>query len=226
MKKIAFVSLVGAAALMSSAAFAGGAVSIAQGVNFGSQTQIGVNNIQGQIQGVNAEQVGSINSVQAGSFQGHEAQVDIGSGAYTIGSIVGSGNGAAGGAARALVGQLQFAKGETTVGDAIVNVESHGAVGETKVGVMGLAGVSGVAGGAGGAGSASISSVDSNNISIANVSTSTADYHSVRFKKIDVDVNLEANIAGGSIASKGGIVNGGGTVVNDSVNGNTLGLGF
>lgn len=226
MKKIAFVSLVGATALMSSAAFAGGAASIAQGVNFGSQTQIGVNNIQGQIQGVNAEQVSAINNVQAQSFQGHEAQIDIGSGAYTIGSIVGSGNGAAGGNAAALVGQLQFAKGETTVNEAFVKAEKGGEVGETKVGVLGLAGATGVSGGIGGAGEASISSVGSNNISIDNVSTSTADYHSVRFTKIDVDVNIEANVAvGGAVASKGGIVNGqDGIVVNDSGNGNTLGV--
>lgn len=224
MKKVSFIAIVGAAALMSSAAFAGGATSIAQGVNFGSQTQIGVNNIQGQIQGVNAQTVETINDLSSLTrFQSYESNLNIGEQAFVIGSIVDSGNGAAGGKAGALVGQLQFAKAETEIGKGFFKSEKGGEIGETKVLAVGLAGASGVAGGAGGAGAASISSADSNNISITNTSTSAADYHSVHFVKVDVDVDVEANVAvGGSVASKGGIVNQDGVVVNDSLNDNTL----
>jgi hypothetical protein len=231
MKKVSFIAIVGAAGLMSSAAFAGGAVSIAQGVNFGSQTQIGVNNIQGQIQGVNAEHVDSINNLRSlDTFQSRGADVEIGRQAFVIGSIVDSGNGGRGGSALALVNQDVIAKVETDMDRGRFEAEKGGELGNARVAALGKAEAEGVRAGAGGAGSASTSSVDSNNISIANVSTSTADYHSVRFTKVDVDVDVdvEANVAlNGSVASKGGIVNGeDGVVVNDSLNSNKLALPF
>jgi hypothetical protein len=119
MKKVSLCAIIGAAGLLSAtAAYAFDATSISQGVNYNAQTQIGVNNIQGAVQGVVQSHIDSVNDLghlrvfQDSSAEGGNAgfafiarggkgdaatAVKIEGGAFQIGSIVNSGNGGNGG---------------------------------------------------------------------------------------------------------------------------------
>jgi hypothetical protein len=101
MKKL---SLVAIATILASPAFAGASgginiapsVSSANGVNVGSVTNIGVNNLGSVNQNVGFVDGGAVHLDREAINQEH-ARVDIDRGAFTIGSIVDSGNGGNGG---------------------------------------------------------------------------------------------------------------------------------
>ncbi|MGJ0507782.1 MAG: hypothetical protein ACR652_11815 [Methylocystis sp.] len=102
MKKLSVVAI---AAILAAPAFAqpggvsaniGPNVSSANGVNIGSVTNIGVNNLGAVIQNVGVVGGGAVHLDQGAINQEH-AHVDIAPGAFTIGSLVDSGNGGTGG---------------------------------------------------------------------------------------------------------------------------------
>jgi hypothetical protein len=101
MKKL---SLVAIATILASPAFAGASgginiapnVSSANGVNVGSVTNIGVNNLGSLNQNVGIVDGGAVHLDREAINQEH-AHIDIERGAFTIGSIVDSGNGGTGG---------------------------------------------------------------------------------------------------------------------------------
>ncbi|MGJ0506340.1 MAG: hypothetical protein ACR652_04235 [Methylocystis sp.] len=100
MKKLSLVAIV---TVLAAPAFAGDVgVSVgpnfsqANGVNIGSVTNIGINNLGAVVQNVGVVGGGAVHLDQGAINQEH-AHVDIAPGAFTIGSLVGSGNGGTGG---------------------------------------------------------------------------------------------------------------------------------
>jgi hypothetical protein len=141
MKKVSLCAIIGAAGLLSASAayaFDGGTSSVAQGVNYNAQTQIGVNNIQGVVQGVTGGHIDSVNDLgQLRVFQdssasseggrgrrGGEAEsataLKISSQAFVVGSIVDSGNGGKGGNGKIDIKQI------AKIDDPEVSVDADG----------------------------------------------------------------------------------------------------
>jgi hypothetical protein len=141
MKKVSLCAIIGAAGLLSAtAAYAFDASSVSQGVNYNAQTQIGVNNIQGAVQGISGHNhidtvvdLGDLRTFQDSSAEGGNARaffgarggraesdtaLKIGSKAFITGSIVDSGNGGKGG----YVGVKNIAK----IDDPEVDIDADG----------------------------------------------------------------------------------------------------
>jgi len=196
MKKLTIITV---ATLLSVPAFAGGSTvsnSAAAGVNYNSQSQIGVNNVAAAAQ--DASHFGSVANLEnTGGFNHGEVKVeDFG---FAVGSIVDSGNGGDGGAggkadASAAAGQSNRRDGQG---------KNAGSSSGKVVAVGGN-------GGAGGAGSASLSTSDSGNVTIDNKTRSSS---SATLTTTTVTNNVKAEkgatvaVDGSQIssASKGGV---------------------